>query len=87
MNDRKELEALRLSVARIAQVLGVKDEVLLTDPMTSCRTKERGWNTLAGDCVTRAQALTQELAEVRDDAEQSGIEQRELMDRLADRDD
>jgi hypothetical protein len=61
MSDRKELESLRLSVARIAQVLGIEDEVLLTDPMLSAHTKERGWNDLAGQCVEKASEVVRDL--------------------------
>lgn len=55
--DQKKLYALRLSLARVAQKLGVRDEVLLTDPLSSCRNEPSGWNTLAALCIEEIDIL------------------------------
>lgn len=59
-SDRKELELLRISLARIAQMLGVQTILLpvlaradISNITTMARTRGRGWNSLAGAIVGR----------------------------------
>lgn len=61
-NDRKELEALRISMARIAQALGVESTLATKDApfeqlVQLASKQERGWNALAAECVERAEQL------------------------------
>lgn len=58
---RDELAKLRLSVARIAQALGVEDAVLLNAPEEKSRHVHRGWNALAAGCVSRATEVVTDL--------------------------
>lgn len=60
--DRKELESLRISLARIAQALGAGEALPVKDTPYEqlaqlAGTQERGWNSLAAECVERAQRL------------------------------
>ena len=63
MTDRKELTSLRVSVARIAQVLSVETERLKVrgksyeELILLAEFNERGWNQLAGECAYAALAL------------------------------
>lgn len=56
-----DINKLRLSLARIAQALGVEDPVLLNDPERTSQHTERGWNSLAADCVGKAQELQRDV--------------------------
>ena len=56
--DRQELESLRLSVSRIGQVLGLRNELATTeDYIGNSRNIERGWNSLCGDIVKTLRML------------------------------
>jgi hypothetical protein len=60
--DRKELTTLRVSVARIAQVLGVDTSLGVKDRSYSelhalAVTKERGWNHLANMIVAEIEQM------------------------------
>jgi hypothetical protein len=60
MTDRKELISLRVSVARIAQVLSVETDQLKVrgkayeELILLAEFNERGWNSLAGECAEKA---------------------------------
>ena len=60
--DRKELTTLRVSVARIAQVIGVDTSLGVKDKSYSelhalAVTKERGWNHLANMIVAEIEQM------------------------------
>jgi hypothetical protein len=60
--DRKELENLRVSVARIAQVIGADNSLEVKDKNFSLLralacTRERGWNDLAHKVVVQIEHL------------------------------
>ena len=60
-----ELQTLRVSVARIAQSLGVDNELRVTgngyaELCNKARANERGWNNLAGECAWKAQSLREQ---------------------------
>jgi hypothetical protein len=62
VTDRTELESLRLSVARVAQELGIEHEIpgyhADVDTLALPRTHERGWNRLCAciiDAIERRQ--------------------------------
>lgn len=59
--DREKLEALRISVGRIAQALGLSDTSISVvargyeELAAQAKGNERGWNDLAAACVTEIQ--------------------------------
>jgi hypothetical protein len=60
--DGQELQILRLSMARVAQQMGVETEELpvvtgTADVIALSRDKQRGWNRLAAACVGKAREL------------------------------
>lgn len=61
VDQARELESLRISVARIAQVLGVDNRLRVTDaPYEELMERAkagRGWNELAALCAERSQEL------------------------------
>lgn len=77
MPDKDELHKLRLSLARVADTLGVKDP-LLENPVAASQHVDRGWNRLAGLCVGKAVELHNQLERVggaADDYRQQVIDQ------------
>jgi len=73
MTDRSELECLRLSVARIAQSLGIEHEIpgyhAEADVLALPRTHERGWNRLSAciiDAIEEARGRAQRVFPARD---------------------
>ena len=72
MTDRSELECLRLSLARIAQALGIEHEIpgyhAEVDMLALPRTHERGWNRLAAcivDAIEEARGRAQHVFHAR----------------------
>jgi hypothetical protein len=65
-----ELETLRVSLARVAQALGVNGRQLdvlgkvYEELANMAETQERGWNDLAGACVERAEHLHRDRSEM-----------------------
>jgi len=56
---RNELTTLRISVARVAQAMGVDNDLRVTGAAyealrDKAQTQERGWNDLAGRCHEKA---------------------------------
>jgi len=61
-SDREELIALRISMARVAQSLGVDNVLNISEDgypelYRKASTIERGWNDLAFHCAAKAQSL------------------------------
>jgi hypothetical protein len=61
-SDREELEILRVSVARIAQMIGADSRVKIKEQgfQELCRTahvEERGWNALAADICDKIEDM------------------------------
>lgn len=63
MSDREELITLRVSVARVAQALNINGRTLKVlgqnyhELRSLAAHNERGWNDLAGACVSEADTL------------------------------
>jgi hypothetical protein len=57
MNDRKQLETLRMSLYRIAQTLGIGEDIGFSELVDKCK-EDQGWNTLAGDCIGQIENLS-----------------------------